>query len=216
MKLGKDFNTIKIIPLSPTLWDKKETHRHLPRISGEWDPPGRGSNGRGRAAGRGWCDLPDPGAEFRKYTSSGEANWNCNIVVFKYIQTLKGSFKQKDHFTSGNGLKHPAWCQSTIFVYCDSFPIFFVIDIDIDMTDTRTDRRWMEWHVGHIDTVPDGLVWPGLPGAGVDGAVIPGDQVGGAGHPHHAGAQLSLWQMDKLYVLFCELYLKGIFSSNIV
>lgn len=39
-------------------------------------------------------------------------------------------------------------------------------------------------------------------GAGVDGAVIPGDQVGGAGHPHHAGAQLSLSIVSV--VLRCE------------
>ena len=108
-----------------------------------------------------------------------------------YSDPIKGSSKQKDHFTSGNGrLKHPAWCQPTIFVYCDSFPIFFVIDIDIDMTDTRSDRMpwWTHWLTG-------------LPGAGVDGAVVPVDQVGGAGHPHRAGAQLSLWEI-RLFVKY--------------
>ena len=40
----------------------------------------------------------------------------------------------------------------------------------------------------HIDNGHDGQV----PGASVDGGVVTSHQVGGAGHPHHAGAQVSL------------------------
>ena len=46
--------------------------------------------------------------------------------------------------------KTSRWCQSPVFVNCDNFPIFCIIDIDIDMTDTSNDRRgmtsWTQWH----------------------------------------------------------------------
>ena len=109
----------------------------------------------------------------------------------EWVPDKKITYKQQWSKTS-------RWCQSPVFVYCDNLPIFCIIDIDIDMTDTSNDRRgmtsWTQWHGvydGHIDH--DARV----PGAAVDGRVVTGHQVGGAGHPHHAGAQLSLAQMEN-------------------
>ena len=54
----------------------------------------------------------------------------------EWVPDKKITYKQEWSKTS-------RWCQSPVFVYCDNLPIFCIIDIDIDMTDTSNDRRGM-------------------------------------------------------------------------